>query len=108
MRVAALFGVIFAAAYLLVAVQRLFYGPLDKDANRGLTDLSRREVAVLLPLVAGMVWLGLYPRPVLERMEPSAKAYLEHVTRALPPEPRPAEGPAPAPVRSPHGAGAAK
>jgi len=36
-------GVIFAAAYLLVAVQKLFYGPLDKDANRGLADLYRAK-----------------------------------------------------------------
>ncbi|HSE27360.1 MAG TPA: NADH-quinone oxidoreductase subunit M [Gemmatimonadales bacterium] len=90
-------GVIFAAAYLLVAVQRLFYGPLDKEANRGLTDLSRRELAVLLPLVAGMVWLGLYPKPVLDRMEPSARAYLEQVHRRLPAVPEPEAPPPPSP-----------
>jgi NADH-quinone oxidoreductase subunit M len=96
-------GVIFAAAYLLVAVQKLFYGPLDKDANRGLTDLTRRELAVLLPLVAGMVWLGLYPKPVLSRMEPSAKAYIEQVHRRLPAEAVPGEAAAPPPqAAAPH------
>jgi NADH-quinone oxidoreductase subunit M len=91
-------GVIFAAAYLLVAVQRLFHGPLDKPENRGLVDLDRRELAVLLPLVAGMVWLGLYPRPVLDRMEPSARAFIEQVQRGLP---APAPGPI-APAANPH------
>jgi NADH-quinone oxidoreductase subunit M len=77
-------GVIFAAAYLLVAVQRLFYGQVDRPENRGLADLSGRELAVLLPLVAGIVWLGVYPKPVLDRMEPSAKAFIEQVQRGLP------------------------
>ena len=77
-------GVIFAVAYLLVAVQRLFYGPLDKPENRGLADLNGREIAVLLPLLAGIVWLGVYPKPVLDRMEPSARLFIEQVQRGLP------------------------
>jgi hypothetical protein len=43
-----------------------------------------------------MVWLGLYPKPVLSRMEPSAKAYVEQVQRGLPAEARPAAPEAPA------------
>jgi NADH-quinone oxidoreductase subunit M len=73
-------GVIFAAAYLLWAVQRVFFGPVDKPENQALRDVGARELAVLLPLVAGMVWLGLYPKPVLDRMEPSARAYIERAT----------------------------
>ncbi|HET8650090.1 MAG TPA: NADH-quinone oxidoreductase subunit M [Gemmatimonadales bacterium] len=70
-------GVIFAAAYLLWAVQRLFYNPLDKSENQGLLDLSARELVVVLPLVAAIIWLGLYPKPILRRMETSARAYIE-------------------------------
>jgi len=70
-------GVIFAAAYLLWALQRIIFNPLDNPENKGLKDLSLREALVLLPLVLGIVWLGLYPRPVLQRMEPSARSYLE-------------------------------
>jgi NADH-quinone oxidoreductase subunit M len=70
-------GVIFAAAYLLWAVQRVLLGPLDNPANAGLKDLSARELCVILPLVAGMVWIGVYPRPILDRMEVSAQHYLE-------------------------------
>jgi len=70
-------GVIFAAAYLLWAVQRVLLGPLDNPANAGLKDLSARELCVILPLVAGMIWIGVYPRPILDRMEVSAQHYLD-------------------------------
>ena len=72
-------GVIFAAAYLLWAVQRIFFNPLDKEENRSMTDLTPRELAVLLPLVLGIVWMGLYPKPILARMEPSAQQYVDHL-----------------------------
>ncbi|HEU4699722.1 MAG TPA: NADH-quinone oxidoreductase subunit M [Gemmatimonadales bacterium] len=70
-------GVIFAAAYMLWALQRIIFNRLDNPENEGLPDLSARELTVLLPLVAGMLWLGLYPAPVLRRMEPAAKAYVD-------------------------------
>jgi NADH-quinone oxidoreductase subunit M len=72
-------GVIFAAAYLLWAVQRLFFNPLDKPENEHLPDLSLRELWVVLPLVAGMVWIGLYPKPVLDRMDAAARRYVQQV-----------------------------
>ena len=58
-------------------------GPVDKPENQALRDVGARELAVLLPLVAGMVWLGLYPKPVLDRMQPSARAYIERATAGL-------------------------
>ena len=70
-------GVIFAAAYLLWALQRLIFNRLDKPENEGLTDLTRREMIVMAPLLAGIVWLGLYPAPVLHRMEAASVRYLE-------------------------------
>jgi NADH-quinone oxidoreductase subunit M len=72
-------GVIFAAAYLLWALQRMIFNQLDKPENEGLTDLTRRELAVLIPLVVGIVWLGLFPGPVLRRMEPASRRYVETV-----------------------------
>ena len=70
-------GVIFAAAYLLWALQRIIFNRLDDRENEHLSDLSPRELAVMLPLVVGIVWLGLYPAPVLRRMEPATRRYLE-------------------------------
>src|SRR5215212_3454923 len=72
-------GVIFAAAYLLWALQRMIFNRLDKPENEGLTDLTRRELVVLLPLIVGIVWLGLFPGPVLRRMEPAVRRYVETV-----------------------------
>ena len=72
-------GVIFAAAYMLWAVQRIIYNPLVSSENKALAgrDLDFREILVVLPLMLGMVWLGLYPKPVLRRMEPAARRYVE-------------------------------
>src|SRR5512138_1195066 len=70
-------GVIFAAAYLLWALQRMIFNRLDDRENEHLLDLTPRELAVMLPLVVGIVWLGLYPKPVLERMEPASRRFLE-------------------------------
>jgi NADH-quinone oxidoreductase subunit M len=70
-------GVIFAAAYLLWALQRIIYNRLDNPENERLTDLNGRELAVMVPLLVGIVWLGLYPAPVLRRMEPAAQRYLQ-------------------------------
>src|SRR3954454_8500764 len=72
-------GVIFAAAYLLWALQRMIFNRLDDRENEHLTDLTPRELAIMLPLIVGIVWLGLYPAPVLERMEPAPRHYLEAV-----------------------------
>jgi NADH-quinone oxidoreductase subunit M len=72
-------GVIFAAAYLLWALQRMIFNRLDKAENQGLTDLTARELVIMLPLLAGIVWLGLFPGPVLRRMEPAARRYVEMV-----------------------------
>jgi NADH-quinone oxidoreductase subunit M len=74
-------AVIFAAAYLLWALKRILYGPVTHEENHKLTDLTRREYLVLMPLVLLMLWLGLYPNPVLRRMEPSARAYVRVAER---------------------------
>jgi NADH-quinone oxidoreductase subunit M len=72
-------GVILAAAYLLWAVQRMIYNPLDKPRNAVLTDLNWREIGLLVPLLAGILWLGVYPQPVLDRMEASAARFVRQV-----------------------------
>lgn len=72
-------GVIFAAYYMLPMVQRIVFNALDKEENRNLPDLSRREMLVLAPLVALMIWMGVYPKPFLERMEVSLTELLESV-----------------------------
>src|SRR3989440_3925566 len=70
---------IVAAMYLLPALQRVIFNPLDKSVNEKLPDLSLREIAVLVPLLTCIVWIGVYPKPILERMEPSARDLVQSV-----------------------------
>src|SRR5436190_13994503 len=72
-------GVVVAAMYLLPALQRVMFNPLDKSVNEKLADLSLREIAVLVPLLACIVWIGVYPKPILQRMEPSARQLVQSV-----------------------------
>jgi NADH-quinone oxidoreductase subunit M len=72
-------GVILAAAYLLWALQRLIYNALDRPQNALLTDLNWREIGLLAPILAGIIWMGVYPLPVLRRMEASTTHFVEQV-----------------------------
>jgi NADH-quinone oxidoreductase subunit M len=72
-------SVIIAAAYLLWAIQRILFNPLDKTENEHVPDLNRRELLLMAPLVAGIIWLGVYPAPVLRRMEVSAEQFVRIV-----------------------------
>jgi NADH-quinone oxidoreductase subunit M len=81
-------GVIFAAYYMLPMVQRILFNEVDKAENQALPDLSRRELSVLAPLVVVMLWIGLYPKPFLERMEVTIVELVESVEqRRLPAAP---------------------
>lgn len=86
-------GVIFAAAYMLWALQRIIFNKLDNPDNEKLTDLTPRELAVLAPLLAGILWLGLYPAPVLRRMEPTSRQWVESLREVVPQNAPPAVAP---------------
>ena len=76
-------SVIIAAAYMLWAVQRILFNPLDKPENEHIPDMNRRELLLMAPLVAGIIWLGVYPAPVLRRLQPAAEQFVRTVeTRA--------------------------
>jgi NADH-quinone oxidoreductase subunit M len=72
-------GVIFAAAYMLWALQRILFNKLDKAENRLLPDLNWREIGLLTPLVVAIIWIGVYPTPVLKRMEAAAQVLVQRV-----------------------------
>jgi NADH-quinone oxidoreductase subunit M len=69
-------AVIISAAYLLWAIQRILFNALDKPENLHIPDLNLRELAVMVPLIAAIVWLGVYPAPVLRRMEGAAEKFV--------------------------------
>ncbi|MFN2597113.1 MAG: NuoM family protein [Pyrinomonadaceae bacterium] len=74
-------GVIWAAVYMLWMLQRVLFGRLRSKANAQLSDLSWRELGLLLPLLALMLYMGVYPRPFLSR---SRESVLSVRARVLP------------------------
>ena len=70
--VPAAFGIVLAAVYLLWAYQRVFHGQPASEPNRRIRDLQVREAVMLAPILALITFIGVYPKPFLERIEPSA------------------------------------
>ncbi len=64
-------SIIVGAAYMLHLYRRTFFGQVIKEENRELRDLNKRELCALLPLVAIVIWLGIYPKPILEPINKS-------------------------------------
>jgi NADH-quinone oxidoreductase subunit M len=75
-------GLILSALYMMWAYERVMWGPLTKAVNVTIADLSGREIAVMVPLLALMFFMGLYPRPLLNRLQPSIDALLARVHAA--------------------------
>jgi NADH-quinone oxidoreductase subunit M len=71
-------GVILAALYLLWAYQRVFHGEPD-EANSSFAEITLREGALLMAFIGLIAFTGLYPKPMLERIEPSVDKLVEHV-----------------------------
>jgi NADH-quinone oxidoreductase subunit M len=81
--VVAAVGVILAALYLLWAYQRVFHGEPEGE-NASMPDLTFKEGLVMAPLLALIVFLGVYPKPMLDRIEPSVEALVEHIELHVP------------------------
>lgn len=77
-------GVVLGALYLLWMFQRVIFGPLTNDANRTLEDLSGRELAVLVPVLALCFIMGLFPTPFLKKMQPSIDQIVSRIEPAAP------------------------
>lgn len=66
-------GVILAAVYILYMFNKMFLGPVTVKANEALKDLSWRELAVMIPLLIVIFWIGLYPKPFFALMHPAVE-----------------------------------
>lgn len=75
-------GVILAAVYMLWMYQRVIFGKVTNPQNERLTDLSLREKVILVPLVIFIFWIGIYPKPFFDRIEPAVRQVLLQVSRA--------------------------
>jgi len=72
-------GIVFGAAYMLMMVERVFWGKLRHTENMGLKDIGVREIASVLPLIILAFVLGVYPKPILERIHQSLQPQSELV-----------------------------
>ncbi len=70
-------GVILSACYMLWMFQRVVFGPIVHEENRGLGDLTLRERLVFAPLLLLIFWMGFMPQPFLDRMQPALDRTLE-------------------------------
>ena len=61
-------GVVLAAVYMLWMYRRVVFGPVEVPENRGLIDLDLREKLVMAAMVIPIVWIGVYPQPLLTRL----------------------------------------
>jgi NADH-quinone oxidoreductase subunit M len=69
-------SIIIGAVYMLTVYKRSFFGPVTKEENKKLKDLNATETWSLIPLVAIVIWLGIYPKPILEPINNSVNAML--------------------------------
>lgn len=80
-------GLILGAMYLLIMLGKVVWGPLREPANHGhhepVKDLNFREIAILTPLAAACLWLGLQPSPLLHAILPSAKEVIADYPAAV-------------------------
>jgi len=74
-------GVLLSAVYMLWMFQRVNYGPVTKDENATLPDLSARERFTLWPAVAMTIVMGMFPMVFLKPMEPAVLRLVEQVRR---------------------------
>jgi len=88
---------ILTALYMLWMTQRVFHGPTAVPVDKA-RDLRPQEIALLAPIVALILWVGIYPKPLLDRISPSVQALLQQVqsrielVEELPQVPVPTEG----------------
>ncbi|UAK26122.1 NADH-quinone oxidoreductase subunit M [Sphingomonas nostoxanthinifaciens] len=77
-------GIILGAAYMLYLYRRVVQGPLDKPDVAAMTDLSARELVILIPVALAVLWMGVYPESFMAPMRKDVGVVLARVDRAWP------------------------
>ena len=79
--IAATLGLVTGAVYALIAMQRVFQG--EKIRTGGLIDFGARELTAMIPMMIGLTWLGVYPQPVFDLVEPALASLYEVTTNDI-------------------------
>lgn len=77
-------GIILGAAYMLYLYRRVVFGDLTKDDVKAMPDLNKREMALLAPIAAAVLWMGVYPESFLAPMRADVATLLARIERARP------------------------
>jgi len=72
-------GVILSAVYMLWVFQRVMFGELDNPKNQKLLDLNAREITIMVPLIVLIFFMGLYPKPFIDKMDPAIQKLVAQV-----------------------------
>jgi len=72
-------GVVLGAIYMLWMYRRVILGPLTHPENQNLKDIGVREIVILTPILALILFMGIYPQPLLSRMRPSIELVIRRV-----------------------------
>jgi NADH-quinone oxidoreductase subunit M len=72
-------GIILGAAYMLWLYQRVFFGQVTNKLNESLPDLSAREAWQFAPLIFLIFWIGIYPRPLLDYIDPQTETVVAQI-----------------------------
>jgi len=70
-------AIVVGAIYMLAAYKKMFFGEITVEENRNLPDVNKRELVALVPLLALTIWLGIYPKPVLEPINSSVESVVQ-------------------------------
>ena len=75
-------GTILGAVYMLYLYRRVIFGVITKDDLRAMLDLNWREIVVFAPMIAIVIWMGVYPSSFLHPMQPAITHIVQHLEAA--------------------------
>ncbi|TVQ82203.1 MAG: NADH-quinone oxidoreductase subunit M [Micavibrio sp.] len=76
-------GVVLGAAYMLYLYRAVFFGPMENDDVKEMQDLTPRETGIFIPLAFLVLWMGIYPQPVLNTIAPAVEKTMKYHHQGL-------------------------
>ncbi len=76
-------GVILSAGYALWLYRKVVFGALEKENLKTITDMNKREIAILAPLIVLTIFFGVYPAPIIDAMDASVTQLIDQYQASL-------------------------